>query len=104
MVGEEHIPIGVDADVVTARTRAKDLAAALGFSPTDQTVIAAAVSEIARNIVAYAGAGELRLRGQRGARGSWGLEVVAHDEGPGIADVSSVLRQDYASDPGLGIG
>ena len=104
MVGEEHIPIGVDADVVTARTRAKDLAAALGFSRTDQTVIAAAVSEIARNIVAYAGTGEVHLRGERADAGRWRLVVVAEDDGPGIADLEQALADGYSSAGSLGVG
>ena len=104
MVAEELVPIGGDADIVTARTRAKELAATLGFSATDQTVIAAAVSEVARNIVAYAGAGEVLLRGERGDGGGWGLAVVARDHGPGIADVDQALVDGYSTAGSLGVG
>ncbi len=103
MAPEERIPVAGDADVVTARTRAKDLADALGFSRTDQTVIAAAVSEIARNIVVYAGAGEVVLRAERGNTG-WGLVVVARDDGPGIADVEQALTDGFSTAGSLGVG
>ena len=104
MLPEQRVPIGGDGDVVAARTRAKDLAATLGFSPTDQTVIAAAVSEIARNIVAYAGVGEVLLRGEPGNGGDWGLTVVARDDGPGIADVDQALADGYSTAGSLGVG
>ena len=103
MPPEEHIVITTDADIVTARARAKDLAAVLGFSRTDQTLIAAAVSEIARNIVVYAGGGEVSLGATRGdAR--WGLLVVASDEGPGIADPQKALTDGYSTGGSLGVG
>ena len=51
MADELLIPIAADTDVVTARQRGRDLAAEAGFSSGDQTVIAAAISEIARNKV-----------------------------------------------------
>jgi serine/threonine-protein kinase RsbT len=100
---EERIRIADDADIVTVRSRAKELADALGFSRTDQTVVAAAVSEIARNIVIYAGSGEMVLRAQRGD-GRWGLVVVARDEGPGIADLEQALTDGYSSCGSLGVG
>lgn len=103
MPGEERIAITTDADIVTARTRGKELAATLGFSRTDQTLIAAAISEVARNIVVYAGSGEMVLRPQRGD-GRWGLEVVASDEGPGIADVGQALTEGYSTVGSLGVG
>jgi serine/threonine-protein kinase RsbT len=100
---EERIAITGDADIVTARGRAKELADALGFSRTDQTVIAAAVSEIARNIVVYAGAGEILLRAQRGD-GGWGLAIVGSDEGPGIVDLAQALTDGYSTSGSLGVG
>ena len=100
---EECVPIAGDADIVTARSRAKALAETLGFSRTDQTVIAAAVSEIARNIVVYAGAGEIRLRPER-SDGRWRLVVVASDEGPGIADAEQALTDGYSTAGSLGVG
>ena len=103
MPPEQRILISTDADIVSARTHAKSLAATLGFSRTDQTVIAAAVSEIARNIVVYAGTGEIVLRAQRGD-GRWGLMVVASDEGPGIPELEKALTDGYSTSGSLGVG
>lgn len=99
----ERITVAGDADIVVARSRAKDMANALGFSRTNQTVIATAVSEIARNIVAYAGVGQIVLRAERGD-GRWGLVAVASDEGPGIADVDQAITDGYSTAGSLGVG
>ena len=103
MPDEERIVVTTDADIVAARTQAKDLAGTLGFSRTDQALIAAAVSEIARNIVVYAGTGEIVLRAER-SDGRWGLLVVASDEGPGIADPDQALTDGYSTVGSLGVG
>ena len=103
MPEEDRIVVTTDADIVTARTHAKDFAGTLGFSRTDQVLIAAAVSEIARNIVVYAGTGEIVLRAERDD-GRWGLLVVASDEGPGIADPDQALTDGYSTVGSLGIG
>ena len=103
MPPDQRVLITGDADVVSARSQAKVLANDLGFSLTDQTVIAAAVSEIARNIVVYAGAGEITMRAER-RDGRWGLVVVASDEGPGIADLERALTDGYSTAGSLGIG
>ncbi|MDQ3981017.1 MAG: anti-sigma regulatory factor [Actinomycetota bacterium] len=100
---EQCVPIAGDGDIVTARTRAKEMAHTLGFSRTDQTVVAAAVSEIARNILTYAGRGKIVLSPLRGD-GGWGLMVVARDEGPGIPDVARALTDGYSTSGSLGVG
>jgi len=75
----------------------------IGLSRSEATYVATAISEIARNITTHAGAGEIRIRRVR--RGEQiGMEVVATDEGPGIADVPAVLASEYASTAGLGLG
>ncbi|HXV85695.1 MAG TPA: hypothetical protein VD793_03295, partial [Gemmatimonadales bacterium] len=61
MDAELRIPIAADTDIIKARQEGRRMAAALSFSPSDLTVIAAAISEVARNIVAYAGRGEIAL-------------------------------------------
>ena len=103
MPPDERVLIAGDADIVTARSQAKALAEELGFSRTDQTVIAAAVSEIARNIVAYAGAGQVEMRAER-RNGRWELVVVASDEGPGIVDPEQALTDGYSTAGSLGVG
>ena len=97
------VPIRTEIDVVIARQRARELASQLRFSSSELTLIATAISEVARNIVFYAGAGEITLRiveqGQRR-----GLVVFASDRGPGIADIERAMQDGYSTSRGLGIG
>ena len=95
------VPIGCDPDIVTARQTARALAVRAGFAGTDLTLLATAVSEVARNIVRFAGTGEvsIELLGPRR-----GIRVTARDAGPGIADVSSALTDGYTTSDGLGLG
>lgn len=99
---EIRVKISVDSDVVQARKGARDLAARLGFSKTEMTVIATAVSEISRNIVRFAERGEVFLELVDVPRA--GLRVVARDAGPGIPDVERALSEGYSTYNGLGLG
>jgi serine/threonine-protein kinase RsbT len=100
---ELRVDIGSDRDVLTARAEGRALAARLGFSSTDLTLIATAISEIARNIVLYARQGEMLFRlVDEGDR--QGIVVVGRDEGPGIDDVHLAMRDDYSTGQGLGLG
>jgi len=103
-VGDDlRCSIAADTDVVQARQTGRELAAEIGFSAGDQTVIAAAISEIARNILMYAKRGEVRFtKIVDGTR--QGLIVVAEDDGPGIRDVSRALQDGYSTSGGLGLG
>ena len=103
MADEIRVAIRTDADVVTARQEARTLGAGLGFSSTDLTLLATAISEVARNITTYAGEGEVQLRAleQDGRRG---IEVLATDEGPGIDDVELAMQDGYTTGNGLGLG
>jgi len=97
------VPIASDVDVVTARQQGRSVAADAGFSSGDQTVIAAAISELARNILMYARRGEIALNViSNGDR--QGLVVVARDQGPGIPDVGRALQDGYSTSGGLGLG
>ena len=100
---ESRIAIESDADVVTARQRARELAAGLELSSTDQTLLATAISEVARNITTYATRGEVLVsivedENRRGIR------VVARDQGPGIEDIDRALQDGYTTGGGLGLG
>jgi serine/threonine-protein kinase RsbT len=99
----ERIAIESDADVVTARQRARALAVGLDMPTTDQTLLATAISEIARNITAYATRGEVRLDVVQDG-GRRGIRVVAVDEGPGIDDLEKALTDGYTTGGGLGLG
>ena len=105
MPDEIRVPIASDADLVPARAEARALALRLGFSRTDATLIATAISEIARNIVIHADGGELVMQSvSNGDRE--GMLVIAQDTGPGIRNVETVMDETYVSrgGPGLGLG
>jgi serine/threonine-protein kinase RsbT len=103
MADEVVVAIAADADLVPARAQARSLAEGLGFTGTDATLIATAISEIARNIVVHVGRGEIVLRPVQEER-RCGLIVTARDAGPGIPDVDAALRDGYAGSTGLGLG
>lgn len=103
MDAEKRIRIITDADIVRARQQGRDLASALSFSPSDLTVIAAAISEVARNIHSYAGHGEIRV-GLIERNGRKGIIIVAEDQGPGIRNVDLALQDGYSTSGSLGLG
>lgn len=104
MPAEARVAIRSDADVVTARQEARTMGTELGLSSTDLTLLATAISEIARNITTYAGEGEVVVRIIRDRAGREGVEVVASDSGPGIADVERAMQDGYTTGSGLGLG
>ena len=101
--GETRIPIAQETDIVTARQKGRELAALSGLTATEQTLIATAISEVARNIVVYAHHGEVVLAPleQRGRRG---VLVIARDEGPGIANLELAMRDGFSTSKSLGMG
>jgi serine/threonine-protein kinase RsbT len=103
MAGELRVEIGSDADVVSARQRGRALAEECGFTSTDVIFIATAISEIARNIVAYADRGEMVMQPVERA-GRRGIVVVARDQGPGVRDVNLAMRDGFSTGNGLGLG
>lgn len=103
MTSETTVPIEREADIVNARQEGRRLAAALGFSSTEQTLLATAISELARNIVVYAGQGQIVLSSVEQA-GRRGLVIVASDHGPGIADPDLAMRDGYSTGNSLGVG
>jgi len=97
------LPVAADVDIVTARQKGRELAAKAGFSEGDQTVIAAAISEIARNILMYAKKGEVSVSlANHDER--IGVIVIARDQGPGISDIQRALQDGYSTSGGLGLG
>ncbi|MBI4408260.1 MAG: anti-sigma regulatory factor [Gemmatimonadetes bacterium] len=100
---EARIRIRSDADIVAARRQGRALAEQMGFSSTDVTVIATAISEVARNIVQYAREGEVVVSATR-EDGRDGLTIVARDQGPGIADVVKAMQPGYSTANSLGLG
>ncbi len=95
--------IRYEHDVVAVRQKARQVAAAVGFDGQDQTRIATAISELARNAFMYArgGAIEFFVEGQRAPQL---LVIRVSDRGPGIADVDAILSGRYRSSTGMGLG
>jgi serine/threonine-protein kinase RsbT len=103
LLTEIAIPIANEADIVSARQHGRQTAASLGFASSDGTLIATAISEVARNIVLYAVRGSVHIRGvERG--GVRGIEIEARDNGPGIPDIRKALVDGYSTSRGLGLG
>lgn len=100
---ETRIPIASDLDIIRARQTGRTEASKLGFSSTDLTLIATAISELARNIVMYAKEGEIIVRLVRSSERQ-GITVIARDKGPGIADVRQTLQDGYSTSRSLGLG
>ena len=102
-MGEElRIPIASEVDIVLARQQGRNLAAQLGASSGQMTLVATAISELARNIVQYAHQGEIVLSAVEGSRP--GIQVVARDQGPGIPDLELAMRDGYSTGGSLGLG
>jgi serine/threonine-protein kinase RsbT len=103
MEDEIRVPINSDTDLVTARAEGRAMAHRLGFPRPDPTLIATAISEIARNIVVHAGAGEIVIKPCEEDH-RCGLVVIATDNGPGIRNLEAALSEDYSGRGGLGLG
>lgn len=97
------IQVKVSNDIVTARQAGLEMASKLGFSLSDRTMIATAISEVARNITSYAGTGEIRLNVQD-REGRRSMVVQAQDQGPGILDIDRAMEDGYSTGRGLGLG
>ena len=100
---ESRVAINSDQDIVLARQKGRTLAADSGFSSVDATLIATAISELARNIVTYAKRGEITLSALAES-GRRGIRIVASDQGPGIADIRQALRDGFSTSGSLGLG
>ena len=99
---EVRVAITGDPDIVAARQAAREIAVRAGFTGTDLTLLATAVSEVARNIVRFADHGTVTVELLQEPRP--GIRVVARDSGPGIADVERAMRDGFSTDEGLGLG
>lgn len=100
---ETKVRITSDRDILAARNKGRAMAEGLGFSRGDLVLISTAISELARNIVLYAGQGELTLTGLNSGK-ECRMTIVARDEGPGIPDLDLAMRGGYSTSGGLGLG
>ena len=103
VIGEACILIQSDVDIIGARQRGRSLASQVGFSPGELTLIATAISELARNIVMYAKRGEIVLK-LLNHPDKKGILVIARDKGPGIPDIRKALQDGYSTSRSLGLG
>ena len=97
------LDIKVEADIISARVKVKALAEAIGFDYMDQTRIATAVSELARNALEHAGGGEISMAAIHASERQ-GLEIIVTDHGPGIENLELALKGGYSTKGGLGFG
>lgn len=91
-------------DIVRARQEGRELAANLGFSGSQATLVATAISELARNIVLYAGRGRLELSLAPSDGDCPGLVITCVDDGPGIGNIEHAMMSGYSTSGGLGLG
>ena len=102
-VQEIRVPVESDVDIVAARQKGRALATRLGFSSGEATIVATAISELARNIVLYAKRGEIVIALEACGEQS-GLIITACDEGEGIPDIRQALQDGYSTSGRLGVG
>jgi serine/threonine-protein kinase RsbT len=100
---DARVAIQRDADIVAARQQGRELAMKAGVTGSGLTMVATAISEVARNILVYAERGEILLSVEEAA-GRRCLKVVARDDGPGIADVELAMRDGFSTGKSLGLG
>ncbi len=97
------MPIHSEFEIVTARHKVRELCSQLSFSSVDQTLVATAISELARNIVEYARSGEIVIKlVENGSKR--GIVIIARDNGPGISNVELAMKDGYSTSKGLGLG
>lgn len=103
---EECIALAGERGIVAARQCARDVARRLGFGMVDQSRIATAVSELARNVIRYAvnGEGDVTIRELAALPSRIGIEIIVQDQGPGITDLEQALHDGFTSGGGLGLG
>jgi serine/threonine-protein kinase RsbT len=93
-----------DHDIAVARNEVRAIAAALGFRMLDQTRLATVASELARNIVKYAGRGRLIAQPTEDQSGRQALRLIFEDQGPGIPNIEEAMRDGFSTGRGLGKG
>lgn len=91
-------------DIAVARGEVRAVAAAIGFRVIDQTRLATVASELARNVVKYAGRGRMIAQPLEASRGRAGIRLIFEDRGPGIPDIEAAMRDGFSTGRGLGKG
>ncbi len=102
-MNEERVALKGQIDVVTARQAGREMARQLGFGSANQTRLATAISELARNALQYAGEGVCLIRDESDER-RIRVKVVVEDHGPGIPDIEQAMQDGFSTGGGLGAG
>ena len=99
----ETLPLKNSNDVVLARQRVRQRAIELQFTLVDQTKLVTAASELARNALDHGKGGSMSIE-QAGTGGRAGLRLIFEDQGPGIADIDTALKDGFTTGNGMGLG
>lgn len=103
MTDEARVSVDRDADIVAARQKGREIAAQVGLAGSDLTLVATAISEVARNIISYAEQGEILMQSVE-RDGRRGILVIARDRGPGIPDIALAMQDGFSTGKSLGLG
>ena len=103
MSGELHRRIRTEIDASRAALETTLYCREAGLSEPASQMVATAVSELARNILKYAGSGEIRMRRVQ-ERAQRGVEIESIDQGPGIEDCDAAMQDHFSSSGTLGLG
>lgn len=97
------VPIHGEESLATVHRVVDEAGQAMGYGLVDQTKLITAASELVRNIVLYAGSGQVDVEEMnRGGRN--GLRLTFTDQGPGIPDVGRAMQDGYSTGKGMGLG
>lgn len=99
-----NVTVGSDSQIILVCRLGKRLLEQLGFRPCDSTLVVTVISELARNIVLYAGVGEIILRNITSSDNRVGIVITARDQGPGIEALSLAQQDGFSTSGGLGLG
>lgn len=102
-LNKDSLKIKTEQDVVLFRQRLRENAQKIGMSVVNQTKLITAASELARNILAYAGEGQAIIE-VVSERLQTGIKVIFKDDGPGIADVNKAMQDGFSTGKSLGLG
>ncbi len=102
-VAEKVVEIKVEGDVVSARQASRELAREAGFGSADQTRLATAISELARNVIQHAGEGVCQVVCESGAEWTR-VRATVEDHGPGIPDIDRAMSEGFSTARSMGVG
>lgn len=102
-LNKETIKVASEQDVVLIRQRLKEYATKIGMTLLNQTKLITAASELVRNILVYAGQGEVIIE-VVSDRIQTGIKVIFKDQGPGIADIKQAMQDGYSTARSMGLG